>query len=336
MSLRLRMLNAMLRSFVKPNLARTRRAETMRKRLQRGTSLLPDPPSDVTFYAARLKRRDAGDPSETLAVRWCRLNEREAPRQATLYLHGGAYLAGSSETHRSVIWSLAKASGAPVVSLDYRLAPENPFPAAFDDAMDAFDALTAELGPGARVALAGDSAGGGLALAAAAALSARAQRRGCDATRPAAVAVFSPFADLALTGRSLKLNARRDSMLPAHRVSDAVKEYLAGADPRDPRASPLYADWSAPPPTLIQASQSELLRDDATRMAEKLRAAGGDVRLEMWRGTPHAWQFFAPWVPEARQAVASAGRFLATQLKAPEAKSGDLCESPYGADDAGD
>ncbi|MCI4663863.1 MAG: alpha/beta hydrolase [Neomegalonema sp.] len=312
MSLRLRLLNAYMRSFVKPRLARASSAEALRRGLRRGSGLLPAPPNAAEFDTAHLTFPNRAQ----LRLRWCRFvdgaDQPPSPvKQAVLYLHGGAYIAGSPETHQSVIWPLARAARAPIAALDYRLAPENPFPAAFDDTIAAFDALAAQLGPDSRIALAGDSAGGGLALAAAAVLCARG-----SGPKPVAVTVFSPFVDLALKGRSLTRNARREAMLPPNRFADAITAYLAGADPRDPRASPLYASWRSPPPTLIQASHIEALRDDAIRIADTLRRAGGDVRLEMWRRTPHAWQFFAPWVAESAEAVASAGRFLAGRLAA--------------------
>ncbi len=315
MSIRLTLLNAYLRNVVKPSLARASNAEALRRGLRRAAAMLPPPPSEARFGPAPRLRSLS---ERGLDWRWCsapttsRNAAAGAPSaRAILFLHGGAYLAGSPETHRSLIWALAKSAETPVAAIDYRLAPEHPFPAAFEDALAGYDALVRALGPEAQIALAGDSAGGGLALAAAAAILARR-----DGRPPAALAVFSPFVDLALTGRSLNRNARRDAMLPAHRVHDVVDAYLDGADPRDPRASPLYAVWAAPPPpTLIQASSAEALSDDAARMADALKRAGGDVRVEMWRATPHAWQFFAPYVEESAAAVASAGRFLAARLR---------------------
>ena len=316
MSVRLRILNTILRGFVKPGLARTKDPLSMRRKLARSTSLLlPSPPSEAVFETCILEAPKRPESAGPLTATRCEFETRRPADNencAILFLHGGAYMVGSPETHRSLIWPLARATGAPIVAVDYRLAPEHLFPAAFEDACDAFDALLAKLGPRARIALVGDSAGGGLALALAAHLSARPADQ-----QPVAVAAFSPFADLTLSGRSIVSNARRDVMLPTHRMREAVDAYLNGADPSDPRASPLFAEWpSPPPPTIIQASHSEALRDDASRMADVLRAAGGDVRLELWRRTPHAWQFFAPWVPEAARALESVGVFLSAHLHA--------------------
>lgn len=276
-------------------------------------------PAEDLAHASGLGRDWWWRPAATLDARvdtTC-LEALSKTKRVIYYLHGGAYVAGSPFTHRNLISQLALDADATVVALDYRLAPEHPFPAAFEDAVAGFETLAALMGPDARIAIAGDSAGGGLALATAAALAARSAGQ-----LPVALAVFSPFVDLALTGRSLQRNARRDAMLPASRVKDTVEAYLQGADPRDPRASPLYAKWETlPPPTLIQVSTSEILSDDAQRISSVLRRAGGDVRLELWRRTPHAWHFFAPYLREAADAVGSAGRFLSARLQAAPASS---------------
>lgn len=319
MSLRLTLLNAYLRNVVKPQLAKAQEAETLRRGLRRGAAILPQPPAEARF--ARAPHLSAFSERE-LSWWWCAAPSsdacaaaRQSQPRAILFLHGGAFVAGSPETHRSLIWALAKAADTPVAALDYRLAPENPFPAGFEDAVAGFDALVAALGADARIALAGDSAGGGLAAALAAQLATRPDA----AASPVALALFSPFVDLALAGRSLQRNARREAMLPTHRFAEAVETYLQGADPKDPRASPLYAEWpTPPPPTLIQASTDEALSDDAVRLADALKRAGGDVRREMWRGTPHAWHFFAPYVAESARAVHAAGLFLARWLRASE------------------
>ena len=151
------------------------------------------------------------------------------------------------------------------------------------------------------------------------ALAAELDRRG--APPPAAIAVFSPFLDLTLSAGSLTANAKAELLLPVERFQETVDAYLAGSDAADPRASPLFAGFQKPPPVLLQVGAEEALRDDAARMADVLRAAGGDVRLELWPGAPHAWHFFAPVLTEARDALASAGGFLADALTSPMAAS---------------
>ena len=183
-----------------------------------------------------------------------------------LWLHGGAYCLGSPRTHAAMVTALAARAGAGAVLPDYRLAPEHPFPAAVEDARAAWEGLLAEGWPPERIALGGDSAGGGLALRCSTSCSPKARRR-----RPACVA-FSPWADLTLCGASIRELARRDAFLPARRLPDVRDLYLAGADPRDPRASPHLGRFAGAPPALIQASRAEILRDDAVAMAERMRA----------------------------------------------------------------
>lgn len=304
MSIGLRALSAALRLYEKPRLSRLRRAEQMRDGLRRAGSLSPRPPRYMDSVVETFSR---GRDEAPLAALKIGPREGDSTR-VTLYLHGGAFIAGSPWTHRGLLWSLSRAFGGPVVAPDYALAPERPFPAALDDAVRAYDALAARLGGGRHVAIAGDSAGGGLAFA----LLYEIQRTGRDA--PAAVAAFSPFADLTLSGRSLVRLARQEAMLPVSRFPEIVAAYAGDADPADPRVSPALANWRAPPPALIQVGSHEALRDDAARLAKGLRAAGGDVRLEVWRGAPHAFQFFAALLPPARRAVDAAGRFLATAI----------------------
>jgi acetyl esterase/lipase len=187
---------------------------------------------------------------------------------------------------------------------DYRLLQVAPFPAAFDDALAAWDHL--RRGRAASdIVLAGDSAGGGLALA----VLAHVLERG---ERPAGVVVFSPWTDLTLSGESLA--SAREVLLPVERMAEVAGQYLAGAEAGDPRASPSFAEFREPPPLLIQVGSGEALRDDSERMAARLRAAGGAVDLRVWDDCPHVWQLFDGWVPEARAALREAAGFVQTSL----------------------
>lgn len=227
-----------------------------------------------------------------------------APR-VILYLHGGAFVMGSPRTHRALAARLAASAGMRALLPRYRRAPEHPFPAALEDAMAVYAALLERGYPAGRIALAGDSAGGGIALA----LAAEIGRMGWPA--PAAVVAFSPVVDLTFSGRSWKINRDRDRLLPPERAGDVAAMWLQGADPRDPRASPLLAEWRAtPPPALLFAAETELLRDDAVRMAARLRAAGGWAEARIGGDLPHVWPFLCPWLPEACATIAEAGRFL--------------------------
>jgi acetyl esterase/lipase len=197
---------------------------------------------------------------------------------------------------------MARAFQAPVYGLDYRLAPEHPFPAAVEDAAKAYAWLQSRH-PNAGIVLAGDSAGAGLAIATAIGA------RDAGLSAPKAIVAFSPYADLAVTGASVEANARSCAMFTPRGVREAAALYLAGADARDPRASPLYADLNGLPPMLLFASRHEILRDDALRLAERARAAGVKVELIVRDRLPHVWPVFVTLLPEARDAFATVTAF---------------------------
>ena len=225
------------------------------------------------------------------------------PDRHVLFLHGGGYVTGSPAIYRHFTWRIATAVRAHVVAVDYRLAPEHPFPAALNDVQAAYRWLLATMADPRRTAVMGDSAGGGLALA----LLLRLRDEGFDL--PAAAIALSPWTDLALTGASLSLNAKSDPMLNAAEARLFADCYLAGVDPRNPYASPLYGNAAGLPPTLIQVGSDEILHDDAVRMAENLRAGGCGVEIEVWPRMPHGWHLFAPVLPEARKAIVNIGAF---------------------------
>ncbi len=302
MSARLVALNFWLRFREKPFLARVQDPRQMRERFARTARRMFRVRPDANFSEDRIA---AGDRS--IRALWISVG-RPDRRRVILYLHGGAFVAGSPDTHRHVAADLAAASRARVFLPDYRLAPEHPFPAALKDAAAAYERLLNAGYDSAGIAFAGDSAGGGLVFS----LLLEAEARGWPA--PVCVVAFSPIVDLRGVNASIRRNARRDVLLPAQRFRDACDHYLAGASPDDPRASPALGAFKAPPPALIQASRSEILADDAQAMAETLRRAGGDVRLEMWRRTPHAWHIFRGHLPEADAALARAGAYIAARF----------------------
>ena len=226
------------------------------------------------------------------------------PTRTLLYLHGGGYYFCSPATHRVITLGLALAAEARVFVPDYRLAPEHRFPAAVEDALAAYRGLLAAGVPAQRIVVAGDSAGGGLALALLLAL-----RRAGDAL-PAAAVLFSPWTDLAATGESLVRNDRSDPMFHGRHVGEGALIYLGDTPATEPLASPLYGDLAGLPPLFIQASDSEVLLDDSTRLVEKARQAGVAVEFRAWHGLPHAWQFFANVLPEGRAALREAAAFI--------------------------
>ncbi len=228
--------------------------------------------------------------------------------KALLYLHGGGYVICSPDTHREMVAHLAKACGCRVLLLDYRLAPEFPFPAAVEDAVAAYRWLLAQGYPARGLAVAGDSAGGGLTVAALVAF------RYLGLPMPGAAACFSPWTDLACTGETLASKASEDPIVSRPLLEQLAQTYLAGADPRSPLASPLYADLRGLPPLLVQVGTAETLLDDSRRLAARCREAGVEVSLEEWEGMPHVWHFFVSFLPEAQQAIARAGEFLRQRM----------------------
>jgi acetyl esterase/lipase len=265
-----------------------------RARLATVEAFIPNPPAST-----RTTGVNAGGVNADLVT-----GPASRPDRNILHLHGGAYVIGSPSLYRHVTWRFASAARARVLSIDYRLAPEHPFPAALDDAVAAYRSLIDDGADPRQIAVIGDSAGGGLALA-------MLQRlRDEHMPLPAAAVALSPWTDLALAGASVRLNAEADPMIDIDQLTSAAERYLAGADPRTRYASPLHGDAAGLPPTLIQVGSDEVLRDDAVRMAERMQAAGCRVDLEIWPRMPHAWQLFAPLLPEASRAIARIGAFV--------------------------
>jgi acetyl esterase/lipase len=221
-----------------------------------------------------------------------------------LYLHGGWYVFGSAATYRELIGRLSLATGMWVLAPDYRLAPEHPFPAAVDDAVAAYRWLLGiGIEPG-RIVIAGDSAGGGLAMATLVALSDAGDQL------PAAAVLLSPAIDLTCSGDSYTSRATSDPLFTREQVVTLVAHYLAGADPTSPLASPIYADLAGLPPLLVHVGSDEVLLDDSTRLAERARAAGVEVDLKVWDGMWHGFQRFAGReVVEAQDSIDLIGAF---------------------------
>jgi monoterpene epsilon-lactone hydrolase len=238
------------------------------------------------------------------------ISPANAPRhKAILFCHGGGFRIGSVTSHRDLIAQIALASGCRVLAINYRRAPEHLFPAALDDALAAYGWMLGQgLEPGS-IAFAGDSAGGNLVLAAMLAL----RERGLPL--PISAVLMSPWTDLAATGTSYVSRAEADPIHQRPMILALAKNYLGGqADPCDPLASPLYADLAGLPPLLIQVGDRETVLDDSVVLAEKARAAGVDVDLQVWDGMIHVFQMFGAELPEAHQAIASIAGFLNRHL----------------------
>lgn len=289
-SLRLRIVVGLARRYLKPRSAQPADPAASRASLER--LVLP-------AFGAKTRVDTVGG----VGGEWTAAPGRERPGRTLLYLHGGAYVTCSPRTHRPITAAFAR-RGFRVFAPGYRLAPEHPFPAALEDAVAAYRGLLeAGAAPGS-VAVAGESAGGGLALAALVRL------REIGLPPPAAAALFSPWTDLACTGDTMRSNAGRDPLFLPVQAEAIARLYLGAADARDPLASPLYAALGGLPPLLVHVGESEILRADSERVAARVAAAGGEVLLEVWPVVPHGWQILAAILPEARRSVDAAAAFL--------------------------
>ncbi len=228
-------------------------------------------------------------------------------RGVLLYLHGGAYVVGAPQIYRELTARFARDAQVCVATLDYRLAPEHPFPAAVDDAVAAYRALLDNT-PASRIVVAGDSAGGGLSLA----LLQRLREEGLP--MPAGAALLSPWGDLSGSLPAYTREADREPLLYVPTLRECAVNYAGETPLEHPQLSPIHADYQGLPPLLIQATDAEVLADDARRIAERAQAGGVEVRLEMWTGLWHVWQLFAGLVPEAGDATARMGRWLGSRL----------------------
>jgi monoterpene epsilon-lactone hydrolase len=220
---------------------------------------------------------------------------------ALLYLHGGGYMLGSIQTHTELCSRIARATGLRALALDYRLAPEHPYPAAVEDAVAGYRWLRSQGLEASQIAIAGDSAGGGLTLATLVALRERGEEL------PACAVCLSPLTDLTGAGPD---EAHDDPLLTRESVQMMADTYLQGADAKQPTASPVLADFRGFPPLLLQVGTRERLLPDSQRVAERARAAGVDVTLEKGQGLIHVWHLFGPEMPESRDAVATIGAFV--------------------------
>lgn len=228
--------------------------------------------------------------------------------RVVMYFHGGGYVLGSAQFYQNLTGHLARAIGCRVLNVDYRLAPEHPHPAPAEDAVQAFQWLRNQGYSAEHIAVAGDSAGGGLAIATMLCL----RDQGLD--QPAAAVPISPWADLEATGASMITNAERDIVVSAEMLSGMAAMFLAGGDPKDPHASPIYADFTGLAPIYIQTGGDEAILDDTTRIVAKARAAGVDISSDIFPDMQHVFQIAAGRLPEADDAIAKIASYLRRRL----------------------
>jgi len=228
-----------------------------------------------------------------------------------LHLHGGGYQCGSPVTVRPITGGLATAARARVFAPDYRRAPEHRFPAAFDDTLASYRWLLSQGIPSTSIAVSGDSAGGGLALALLLAL------RDSGEPMPACATLISPWTDMLGTGESNRTNVDRCALFNGNSIALASRSYLGDANPRDVRASPVYGRFDGLPPLLVHVGEDEMIRDDSTRVVEQVRSAGGEAQVAMWPVVPHAWQLYGTLMREARESLSALGQFIAAKTMSP-------------------
>jgi epsilon-lactone hydrolase len=276
-----------LKRRLKPKLALATDALAVRR-------LLRPEPFKVSRGVRIIPHEVGGVPGE-----WVEVRESDV---TLLYLHGGGYVACSIVTHRPITVGFAQ-NGLRVFAPEYRMAPEHLFPAAVEDAVAVYRGLVDQGIAPPRLVVGGDSAGGGLALAMLLSL------RDAGVPLPSAVALFSPWTDLAATGDSLRTNDKRCALFRGGKIQEGARYYLGDADPKNPLASPLYGELAGLPPIIIHVGDNEVLLDDSKRLAAKAREAGVKVDLKIWPVVPHDWQL-VPAMPEARQSLREATDFL--------------------------
>jgi acetyl esterase/lipase len=271
--------------------------DEQRRLLREAVSAQPLP-ADVTVTAAALD----GVPTAEITV------DEIEPRHVVLYFHGGVYVIGDAFLAADLASQVGRRTQAKVISVDYRLAPEHPYPAAVDDALAAYEALLRNGVAPSDIAFAGESAGGGLAIAT------LVNARDHGLPLPAAAFVMSPYVDLTLAGASIETKRDVDPLFTRELLQDRVGDYTAGQDAALGLISPIFADLSGLPPLIIQAGTHELLLDDAVRLAQQAATADVEVTLDITPGVPHVFQAYYPILDEAAAALDRAGQFLSGQL----------------------
>ena len=273
----------------------------LRRLLKELTSAQPLP-AGVTVTAAVL----GGVPTAEITV------DGIEPRHVVLYFHGGVYVLGDAFQAAGLAAQIARRARAKVISVDYRLAPEHPYPAAVEDALAAYEALLDSGTDPSDIALSGESAGGGLAIAT------LVNARDHGMPRPAAALVMSPYADLTLAGTTMETKREVDPLLSRENLQARVPDYTAGQDAALGLISPIFADLSGLPPLIIQAGSHEVLLDDAVRLARQAATADVEVTLDITPGVPHVFQAYYPILDEAAAALDRAGQFLSAHLAGAE------------------
>jgi acetyl esterase/lipase len=301
MSMMRPVLNLFLRLAERPHLARAKTPEKLRRSFEMKARFWFRAPRGTTYRS---------DVIEGVPVIWTHGPGAKEEGPVILYFHGGGYVFGSARTHQAMLGKLSHLSGLAACLADYRLAPEHSFPAALEDALSVYIHLSQRY---RGVVIGGDSAGGGLALS----LMAEILKHGLQ--KPLGCFAFSPLTDLGFTGVSIGQNGKADVVLPVERVDEMAEMYLQGANPLDPRTSPLFGVFSGAPPVWIAAGTTEILLDDTRRMAAHLRNEGVKVTEVVEKDLPHVWPIFHNLLPEAGKTL----KQVAAWIKPLSERSGD-------------
>lgn len=303
-SLRARIFNSLVRLFIRRRYGLDKTALAKKARRLWGS------PKIFQWYHTRGLRLRVID-ENGVRGEWLETNDSSAAAATAaaggtiFYIHGGGFVSCSARTHRPVTATLARLTGFRVFSLKYSLAPEDPFPAALDDAAAAYEWLLAQNIAPSKIALAGDSAGGGLVLSLLLRL-----RDGGGRPLPACAACFSPWTDLTGTSESLGANGDRDNMFLPENISEFAAAYIGEESPNNSYVSPVFGDFRGLPPILFHVGSTEILLDDSYRIHRKIQAAGGASELEVFDDVFHAWQMAAGIVPEAGVSLGKAAAFI--------------------------
>jgi len=292
------------------------RAKLMKKALQNSIKPLLSPHTSIktqrllTDIGLRMNLLPLGThitpvDIDGLNAEWIANKHHNSTDTIILYLHGGAYNIGSTKSHRNLTAHLAKASEATILLLDYRLAPEHPYPAALTDAVKAYKWLIDGGHLAEDIVIVGDSAGGGLAVATALSLKDEGLQM------PRALGLISPWADMTMSGESVKSKADLDPMIRKDWLDAMINNYATDLPPDSPLCSPIYADLEGLPPVYIQVGSDEILLDDAVRLAQRIESSGGRVNLDVWEDMWHVWHFQAGLIPEANKAIEEMADHLA-------------------------
>ena len=301
MSIRAALISFLMRRTVKAQLENIGDdVPAFRERMNSANGLMPKLPKDALVDKVDVE----GVPCE-----WVSADGADSHR-VLMYLHGGGYVFGGFDSHRDLAWRLSNASGMRVLLVDYRLAPEHPFPAALEDATACYRWLLAEGYKPGQIVIGGDSAGGGLTL------STMVNLKNLGVEQPAGAILLSPWLDMTGSGSSVAANAKADAMLSPVSLDSFARFYLGELDRKAPLASPLFADLAGLPAMLVHVGSTEILLSDAQRLVENVQNAGGEIALDVWPKMPHVFQLFSGRIPEGKVAIEQLGQFIQNRTAA--------------------